>query len=308
MCITFSIICEELTLMTNLQSFLNAIQRCVSGPRESLDSSAPCLYFALRTPGSTLKENWMAINNWPLTKVPRWSRKIAVIPSEGDSTKYDHWKVKLVGMAIVKKGANRQAETIPNGNLPISESAHDLSQCNVLLDTGSSLSYVPDRIIAHLRALFPCSENTTPSDQVMPAEAAAATTSGTSVTTNLTLPFVVPNSVQSSSKPLWIEYKFMGMTAGDTVTVYGPVDPFLCCRNPHIPKQRFKEGLLWPFSTIPNRQDSSFDMIFGLNFFHSMFVALHCGTTTTKPYVELDDQVQGSEMNEYKLPPVSEEE
>ncbi|OJT14913.1 hypothetical protein TRAPUB_8536 [Trametes pubescens] len=197
-------------------------------------------------------------------------------------------------MSIVKRIRSTKYEDIPNGTLYPTDPAED-SEVIVIIDTGCSASLVPEAVLKQARtSLFPCAENrqlqeAADNDYELYSNGGQAC-------------FIVPDEQYEN---LYIRYRFKGRSAGSTVEVYGPADPFLCARNPEAYDQKFREGLLFPDSKALNTVLGN-RWVFGMNFLHSMFAALHIPEMPSgaKPYVRFAPQRQSKEsVLEYTLPP-----
>ncbi|OSD07116.1 hypothetical protein PYCCODRAFT_1464220 [Trametes coccinea BRFM310] len=248
------------------------------------------MYLALRSPKATVRESWVSWNRWPTT-IPRWCRPIPVlpfhVPSDGQSP-FVLWIVPLIGLKLVSRRGGGIYDDVPNGDLwNVFQQGYPRRTGNtaeVVLDTGSSLSYVPSKIVDHLRdVLFQCPENQT---------------LGNSATSP---PFVVPNHMWRSS--FHIEYKFEGVNGSGPVVIRTEADRFLCAANPHTPRPQFREGLICGLDTpaLMNFDDYG-RWIFGVNFFHTMYVAMaKPNDSSHAPYVKLAPQ-RDSETGDYMLP------
>ncbi|KAI9061778.1 hypothetical protein FKP32DRAFT_1654164 [Trametes sanguinea] len=211
-------------------------------------SSGHGLYFALRSPTYPfyyIQEHWISYNACPI-KV-QWSKDIPLSPPTGLDGDYKRWAVALTSMNIVKVESAGRTVVIPGGEL--FQSSHGTGE--VLFDTGSSLTYVPDHVIEHLRTVtFKCPENGENENEQG------------HVTRDEDRPaFVVPDRLVSPTEGLWIELVFVGM-AEQPVKVYVLMDPFLCARNPTSPGTS-REGLWCSGQSLP-RPLKPTEMIFGL--------------------------------------------
>ncbi|KAH9830256.1 uncharacterized protein C8Q71DRAFT_370573 [Rhodofomes roseus] len=124
----------------------------------------------------------------------------------------------------------------------------------VLLDTGSSVSYLPSPFVEQF-----CSDvyydGETPVEVLM-SEKFPNT-------------YKVPAWVESDERKVEVLYEFEG-AGGRSVQVSGPFEKFFYQKNPtRSGPHRPLEGLMFP----QRRSDSH--GVFGLNFFQSMYVSLH---------------------------------
>ncbi|KAI9061773.1 hypothetical protein FKP32DRAFT_925731 [Trametes sanguinea] len=230
----------------------------------------------------------MAYNVCPINV--RWSSDILVLPSNqadrNGNHQYFHWCIGLKSMKIIQVLPDGSIQDLPRGQLLM----RDAVPAKVLLDTGCSLSYVPSELITHLKTVvFRCPENSAVDAQAHLTEPRTA--------------FVIPEN-QLQNRNLWIELQFVGRDAS-TVTVHCPIDPFFCTRNPTKPSATCREGLLWHNDRLVGMKG---EILFGINFFQAMYVALHWPPEPMRPYVRFAHQpIDLQNADAHKLPRLYEE-
>ncbi|KAJ2985788.1 hypothetical protein NUW54_g10031 [Trametes sanguinea] len=252
-------------------------------------------YLALRFPHpSRLTENWLAWNNWPTINHPAWYSPIRVLPGNwflhgANPRLFTHWTIPLIGMKLVRRTGPGAYANVWNGDFSyiIQNQGSSTSYIPVILDTGSSLSYVSPELVNHIRThLFPCQENRLLGNDSVPG-----------------VSFIVRDEHWDPS--YCMEYHFQG-THGDVVIVHGEADPFLCTHDPTKSGQNFREGLVCVRDVMLHAGQIGAQpgaWLFGVNFFQTMYVAL-CkphNMSTGDPYVKLATQWQ-NDLSSFALP------
>ncbi|KAI0648612.1 hypothetical protein C8Q79DRAFT_458958 [Trametes meyenii] len=231
-------------------------------------------------------ESFLAFNEFPCPKVPQFSAKIPVImPSKlhpVDSTLT--WDVRLKRMHFV--------DWVPeNGSDPLSLagawvnredlpllSATDDSGIRVMLDTGSSVSWLPTDTIAAIGAHYGGIYHNSSSRFVGRP--------------NSVQPFIVPPERHTQKHK--IAMYFAGEQGSPDVKIEVDTEFFLYAENPFW--ARVYEGLVF-------EEEDSEQYVLGLNWFHVNYVAMH-KPKTDLPYVRLAPQLYGSGLRgRYVLPP-----
>ncbi|KAH9831539.1 uncharacterized protein C8Q71DRAFT_290245 [Rhodofomes roseus] len=247
-------------------TFLEVLEQRLSRIRTTANRRGEtiAIYFALRlSPDSETYRNhvprieypiqsWISFNGWPCTNEPQWNeKKIPICNPVPPDVK--QWKVylKRIKTFIVSPGVARPdlaAETGWEGTTMNFVNAQRPSGLRILLDTGSSLSYLPSPYVEDLYVNV--YKRTLPDDVR---------------TTRVTPP--LPDWVER--RKVQVLYEFEGKR-GQSVEVYGPFERFFYQESPtRSGSNRLLEGLILP-------QDPDVDFgVFGLNFFQSMYVSLH---------------------------------
>ncbi|PIL28121.1 hypothetical protein GSI_09772 [Ganoderma sinense ZZ0214-1] len=256
---------------SEVPSFLEALKPCLP----PLPEGGTVVYLAIR-PMALYKntetgyrllernaEHWMALNGWPCELQADWSPPIYLVPEALGGER--HWKVRLLSMTFQHYDVDTQkcrdlddldARTITFGD----------GGLVVHLDCGTSVSFVPPALVRHIRTkLWPTAKNKEidATQQDSPCDLHSDS--------KPQLAFYVPDNECMS-----ISYTFADGRGGK-VQATGPSSHFFGEPNPfRANRSRTKDGEGMVFVGPPEvigAGDS--EAIFGLNFFQSMYVALH---------------------------------
>ncbi|KAL7281439.1 hypothetical protein ACG7TL_004752 [Trametes sanguinea] len=252
----------------NVTSFLGMLKHKIRRSSSAQEFAYLIMYLALRSPLASVRENWLAWNKWPTTN-PRWCKPITVMPyrylAHLGAQAYMYWIVPLTGMKLVRRLGGGNYEDVPNGDL-----------WRVWRDQS------PKTTASEAEVLLD-TEN-----QIL-----GESTDGP--------PFVVPNALWRSS--YYMEYHFRGTGADETIVVRTEAERFLCAWNPYVPNPSHREGLVCALGKSGLlRVTDEYLWIFGVNFFHTMYVAMAKPRNSSEDaYVQLAPQ-RDSETNNYLLP------
>ncbi|TBU27503.1 hypothetical protein BD311DRAFT_376461 [Dichomitus squalens] len=192
-----------------------------------------------------------------------------------------HWKIRLLSMSfVIWNSDTKEFENIAAAPLTFGDGLI------VHLDFGVSVTIVPSFVVRHIRtSVFPTDENIARDNEQQDQACDLQ---------HPVLPFTVPGHLGAS---ICIEYRFANGKGGE-VKILGPGINFLGQPNPYFHrKSKDREGLVF----VGSVDVSGNGAIFGLNFFQSMFVALH-NPLSGDSYVELAPQWEEHRMR-YNLVP-----
>ncbi|KAI0365480.1 hypothetical protein BV20DRAFT_1056352 [Pilatotrama ljubarskyi] len=254
--------------VTVAPSFLYALitQDVMASVVSASDKEGLVIFFGIRQPsfaqsGAPLEESWMAYNR---------SRTL-------------DWCIRV-------KSVSLQQYSVPLGKYVV-VATYDVPFL-ALLDSGTSVSYVPRELIESILVplIGPNAASSTRSVHFAPRKAS----------------FKVPPHVNSRHFRLELVIEGRGISGPQDASVPVPVDPFVYTRRPgrgpdwYTDSGYEREGLLWS-----NRTGAPFH-VFGLNFFQAMFVALHKPDPRVPrqipPYIRLAPQWP-HERASFTLPP-----
>ncbi|RPD60704.1 hypothetical protein L227DRAFT_574866 [Lentinus tigrinus ALCF2SS1-6] len=256
------------------------------------------LYFALYATWNEdeHRKSWMSINGWPKHESVYWSSSIPVVTSANN----EHWVVNLLSFRIAY-GRNppphpdgRPAATIFD-DIPGTEFLfNDGSGIHVVLDTGASTSWFPLSFVSHLRTtIFPSEYNL----QLEEVWADKIPSFGTPTPPYRLLPDDTFEGPAYHHDPAAIVIlKFVGSEG--PVEVHCPIYDFLVGAANPVPRNNTTTERLGLFHAAPPSLKGR--GILGLNFFQSVYVALH--KERGQPYVRLANRFSGSKPN--LLPPM----
>ncbi|TBU27500.1 hypothetical protein BD311DRAFT_760198 [Dichomitus squalens] len=240
--------------------------------------------------------SWISLNKWPLRDptdpcTPDWSPRIPILDQSGSER--PTWTIRLLSMEFYEQEGT-EWKSIEGGKINLE------GGLQVILDSGHSVSWVPDEVIRCLReVVFPCAHNDALEERRKDAPVEFSDVARANSQTS------DYNYSVSGRNPrrTFIKYEFWagdGKTRG--IVVHGPTSEFVWGLKPRHSDDPVIEGLLFnppPTSLPPGTA------IWGINFFQSMFVALHMPEvqSTQKAYVRLAPQWP-SERTKYGLPPL----
>ncbi|KAI0761614.1 hypothetical protein BD413DRAFT_674381 [Trametes elegans] len=252
-------------------SLVQSLSSSVRPPDTGNDGTI--MYFALRIrrtlTESSAFDNWIALNRWPLVQQVDWSAPILL--SEIGVRKH-MWSATIrkisVFLAGTQSSSSKRLAVYPDDDVA------DSDTIEVILDTGSAVSYVSPEFVEFLqKELFPTPENLGLSTILVEQDR----------TTNYP-PFMVPMA-QFALEKWYLELEFVG-TAEESAVVQVPCDPFLATQNITRPHENTREGLIY---SKPGYEDANLYWVLGVPFFQSVYVALH-NPGPEKPYIQLAPQ------------------
>ncbi|KAM5544073.1 hypothetical protein V8D89_002259 [Ganoderma adspersum] len=251
-------------------SFLAALEEKLKPIPTSRPGEKIALFFCLRLASECYRgspgpiQSWMSFNTWPCLRQPAWNdRKIVVCPSEPH---HRQWAVylKSIKFCLVDKSKDRpvpledqQHDYVVDADLNFVNSSRPRG-LKTLLDTGSSLTYLPLDAVERMNKYLFINESTVKAPQggLPPTETYE----------------VRPDSwVLDSQSKVQVVYEFEG-DGSTSVFVSGPLETFAYQDNPLHPGN--PEGLVYPIGS----SDKSGMGTLGQNFFQTMYVSLHKST------------------------------
>ncbi|KAI0667512.1 hypothetical protein C8Q78DRAFT_1053464 [Trametes maxima] len=256
----------------DVPSFLQQI----SGHLERIPGEAGnILYFMLRPPPSKEGEmgqpSYLALQKWPTVNEPLWSPKI---PVHGNRK----WRIPLKGMAIWHgvDAASANVDTL-SSRVPSVQISLD-QPLNVILDTGSTLSYLPTDMIVGLLDDAYINRRPRSGEQ------------------NLSPYYVDPAFTQ---KALTVQLNFTAGN-GQDASIFVPALSFLYNTR--------GEGLVWATVTEdPKKKPKNLKPwgLLGINFFQVVYAAFHLPELQgVNPYVRFACQSQiETTRGKYDVPP-----
>ncbi|EIW58002.1 uncharacterized protein TRAVEDRAFT_21435 [Trametes versicolor FP-101664 SS1] len=193
------------------------------------------------------RKSWAAFNTWPCAKIPNWSPDIAVFPFPGPNGELG-WNVRVVEVRIIKPDEGLW------GLRRYSIMSKYSTSFDVLLDTGTSISYLPHRLINALQAgMFGHTIR-----KVSEADS------------NASRPLFTVGPNQDMRTGLRLEFVFKGRYEGSrNVTVTVPFDPFVYTLSPNriVPGRTpsnttgERECLLWPTGAPSSTESVSLNIL-----------------------------------------------
>ncbi|KAI0725017.1 hypothetical protein C8Q72DRAFT_946592 [Fomitopsis betulina] len=242
--------------------------------------------------------SWVAFNRWPCIGTGNsqgrvnWSQHIPISPTFGLNA---HWMLRLLSMKFVQRLGDSESDWHDKGIIHFTSPGLE-----VCLDTGSSVSWVPGYVISALRRdIFPSAANAELERKHRPLSSSTITKPH----------FVVDQKLQNKIIPQWhVEYEFWMGDGKPSQKICGPFDQFICDKyGTHTfgesPGKEGIQGLLFEKPTSFPHYNDNF-AIFGINFFQTMFVAMH-KPEAGNPFVRLAPQWTWA-TDEIQLPPCTE--
>ncbi|KAI0654111.1 hypothetical protein C8Q70DRAFT_537632 [Cubamyces menziesii] len=259
--------------------------------REPETGSGIVYYFGLRPAGFS---SFLGYNNWPCIgsttrsatiEEPLWSAEIPIITGSGC-----FWKVRLLSIAFEKdRGGSMGWECRDGWEYSFQDDESGEEGIVVHLDTGCSLSWLPAGLTSRIRTEIFVNPNNTQLERLQGKES------------QFNKPNLQTYTIYVNPDVWRVKLKFRGIGDSSVVEVLAPIDPFASTMDdPNAAEGgvRMHRGML---HIAPEKH-----YFLGLNFFQSMFVAMHNEEpgVPERAYVRMAPQWPG-ERKTFQTPPVN---